>query len=45
MREVEAEHHEPTRQELYDEARERDIEGRSTMSKDELANAVENARK
>jgi hypothetical protein len=31
---------EPTKEELLEEARELDIEGRSTMSKDELAAAV-----
>ena len=30
-----------TRDELYDKAKEQDVEGRSTMSKDELAEAVE----
>jgi hemerythrin superfamily protein len=32
---------EPTKAELYDKAKEQDIEGRSTMSKDELKQAVE----
>lgn len=33
----------PTRQELYDRARELDIEGRSNMNKDELERAVKRA--
>jgi hypothetical protein len=35
---------EPTKAELLEEARDLDIEGRSTMTKDELAEAVEEAR-
>ena len=34
---------EMTRDELYEKAKELEIEGRSTMSKDELAKAVESA--
>lgn len=34
---------EPTKEELYEEAQELDVEGRSTMDKDELQEAVEKA--
>ena len=34
---------EPTREELYEEAQKKDIEGRSQMTKEELADALEKA--
>lgn len=34
---------EPTKDELYEEAKELDVEGRSSMNKDELQEAVEEA--
>lgn len=44
MHEMQSEHDEPTKKELYDEAKKLDVDGRSTMSKDELADAVEEAK-
>lgn len=48
MHEMERDHdaqHEPSKGELYDRAKELNIEGRSTMSKDELLDAVRKAAK
>lgn len=40
MAEETTENDEPTREELYEEAQERDIPGRSSMTKSELAEAL-----